>query len=246
MAQLVVDVLGPGHGVADLFAQELAVALAETVQGDPDGGFGETETGGYRHVRSLDGPAAEAGRERVEVFGAAGGGLFGAEPVGDGPEQGQRPGTIKGAIGREPGVGGAGQGGGVGVGVERRTKVRAAFQRAVVVAPVGQMMFETRQKPGAETSAFASDGGERLGPEQAGEKTLHRVLGVGRREAATQGVGEEGRTVLGAESGESAAGRGRIGFPLTGGVEDQRPAGGGEGGAHGAGASKASSAASFW
>ncbi len=233
VAELVVDVFGPGDGVGDLLAEELAVALAEAVQGDAQGGLAQTEARRQRGVRRLRVAAGEAGRKGVEMRGAARGSLLGAEAVGHGLEQGERPGAVEGEVRRGAGIGRAVESLPMGVGVEGGPELRAPFLRPIAVAKVGEVVIEAGEQPGAETSARGFHRGEGFEAEEGGEEALHGILRVGRGQAAAQGVGEEGRAVARAESSEGAPCGGiGIRFPMARRLEHERPAGGGEGGTH--------------
>lgn len=213
MAEFGVDVFGAGNGLGDLFAEELAVTLAEAVEGDAHGGFGEAELGGEIGVRGVGGAAGQAGEQRVEVIGA---GVFGAEACGDGVEEGEGPGAVEGRVGG--GIGGRK----TGQLIERSGETFVTTGGAGVVAEVGEIVVEGAEEKGAEASAFAAGGGEGFEAEEAGEKTLNGIVGVGGGETAAAGVGEERGAVERAEFAEGAAG-------AFAGGEDESPAGGGEG-----------------
>ncbi len=226
MAELGVDVFGAGDGLGDFIAQQGAEAVAEAVERHPERRLGEAEPGGKFRVWQIGGAAAgEGGEEEVERLGAAGGSLFGAQPVGNRPEEREGPGTVEGVVG-----GGFGRVGERGV-VERRLKSYVATRGVGVVAEVGEVVVEGGEEPGAKTDGAGLERGERFEAEEAGEKSLDGVLGVGGREPAPERVAEERRAVGRAELGQGAAGNGRrIRFPMTSGVEHKRPAGGVEGG----------------
>jgi hypothetical protein len=218
VAEFGVDVFGAGDGLGDFFAEEVAVALAEAVEGDAHGGFGEAELGCEIGVRGVGGASGKAGEQRVELFGA---GVFGAEAGVDGVEEGEGPGAVEGAVGPEVGAGGGGEGGFGGGGVERGEKVRAAFFGARVVAEVGEVVVKRAEEKGSEASAFAAGGGEGFKAEEAGKKPLHGVVCIREGKSAATRVGEQWRPVKRAEFAEGAVGA------FTGG-EDEGPAGGGE------------------
>ena len=189
MAEFGVDVGVAGDGVGDFVAEELAVALTEAVEGDADGGFGHVQFCSEIGMRDVGAAAGEAGAEGVEEGGAVGGGVFVAETGGNAGEEGEGPGAVEGAVGREIGRGGLGEGGFGGLCVERGEEMGTAFFGAGVVAEIGEVVVETAEEKGAETAAGAIGVGEGVEAEEAGEEALDGVLGVGGRKRMTAGVG---------------------------------------------------------
>ena len=223
VAELGVDVGGAGDGVGDLLAKEGAETMAQAVERDAQGGLRESQAGGELGVRRLGASAAgEGGQEQVEASGAFRR-LFGAKAAGDGLQERQRPGAIKGAVGR-----GFGRRRKRGV-VERRFEPDVATRGPGVVAQVGEVVVERREQPGPETDGTRSKGGEGFVAKEPGEEALHRIIRVRLKQSATQGVAEQRRPVGGAEIGQGAGADGACVRPrMAAGVEDERPAGGGE------------------
>ena len=222
VAQFGVDVFGARDGLGDFFAKELAVALAQAVKGDAHGRFGEMKLCCELGVRGVGGASGEAGEQRVELAGMI---VFGAEACGDRIEKGEGPRAVEGEIRSERIASGRVDRRFGGRRVERRQEVGAAFFGAGVVAEICEIVVERAEEKGAEASAFTAGGGEGFEAEEAGEETLHGVVGVGGGETAAAGVGEERCAVERAEFAEGAIG-------AFAGGEDKRPAGGGESVAH--------------
>lgn len=233
MAKFVVHFGGVGDGAGDLLAEQVAVATAKADEGRADGLFAQTEASGDFGMRGVGSAAGDGGEEDAEVFGVAGGRVFGLESVGHGLEQRERPGAVEGAVGRKLGGGGAGEGVVVGGLVERGEAPGAAFGGEGVVAEVGEVVVEGAEHPGAEADLAATEGGEGAEAEEAGEEALDGVVGIGFGEAAAEGVLAKRRTIAGAELVEGAGDEGiGIRSSMTRGFDHERPARGGERVAH--------------
>jgi hypothetical protein len=169
VAEFVIDVFGAGDGLGDFCAEELAVALAQTVENDAHGGFGDVEFGCEVGVRGVGGATGEAGEELVEVVGV---GVFGTQAGGYGVEECERPGAVEGRVGR--GI----FGGEIGELIERGGEAFVTAGSALVIAEVGEVVVEGAEQKGTKSSAFATGGGERFEAEEAGEEPLHGIFCV--------------------------------------------------------------------
>ena len=99
----------------------------------------------------------------------------------------------------------------------------AAFLRLRFVPFVGHEMFHGREQKGAEPSALPVGLGHPVSLQQAGEELLRQILGIGRRAAATAGVGIERIPVGLAQVSQGVVGARGVAVP---GRQHHRPMGG--------------------
>lgn len=211
--------------MGDFFAQDGAETVAQAMQRDAKRRLGDAKPDGEFGVRGLGAAAAREGGQEQIKGGRAFRRLLGPNAVRDGLQKRERPGAIKGPVGR-----GFGSRGEHGV-IERGLEPDIAARRAGVVAEIGKVVVEGREQPGAETDGARTKRGEGFEAEEAGEEALHRVVRVRLGKPAPQRVAEERRPVGGAEIGQGAGGdRVCVRPRVPPGVEDERPTGGGEGG----------------
>lgn len=203
MAQLVLDIRGPGDRFRDDLAQGLPVALAEAMHGHLDGPFGHTETlanlrQGFRRPLARE-EAFEGGEPRTASIAVVG--L--PQPPHGFLEHRDRPATVKQCVGGEA-VGVFGLPAVVGLsGVEGDHRHTAAAFEALALLPLlGEKMLEGLEQKRTEPSPRRVRLPDVVLGQQFGEERLRQVGGGVRIVAASADVAVEGIPVGLAETRE--------------------------------------------
>ena len=228
IGDFIVNEGGVGDGLGDFIAEEFAVAAAEAMGGDGEGGFLHVEGGGDLGVGGGVGLSGEGVFEGFEEGAVVVGEVLVFEAEEDLVEDGPGPALFEEAFGGHV-VGGFEGVAGFGVeGVQcEQFKMATAFLGFEFVVFIEEEVFEGGEEEGAEFSFGAVDGGEGFFVEEVGEEVLGEVFGFGGGAALAADVGVEGEPVELGEFGEGLAGIG-VGLRIGGG-EDDGPARGGEG-----------------
>ncbi len=213
-----------GEGVGNFLAQNFAVTLAQTVNGDFDGHDGHVQFGGDARVGQSVGVIQQAGAEAVEQFGLAAQFEFLAQPPPGAVEQGQGETAVELAVGgafvrrfecqSRLGV----------LGVERNQFHRAtALERGGIAVRVMKMMIERGEQKCAKAAAAGIGVLEQAAFEQVREETLGQIArGFGGVTPAAD-MRVERKPVGLAKGGQSLAGAGRGGMARS---QHEAPAGG--------------------
>jgi len=225
VGELGLDLAGCGDGVGDFVLEHLAVALAQAVDGDAEGALGETQLRGELHIRDGTALAREAKAQLLEKVGAVLAGVFGAQALGHGVEEGERPLALENCLG------GGMVGGFVavaelgGITVEGDDFAGVALLGVGKGAGVGEVVLHRGEEEGAEAAPGRGEAGEGVELEEPGEEALRQVLGIVRGMALAADESVERIPISLAQTGE--------GFLDADGIraacgEDDGPMGGGK------------------